>query len=68
MSDSETPSHLESTRLAPPVSGVLYVPHPPYRTEVPKYTVDLDQDPKLRWQKLVSDKKADVSIAKQSHL
>ena len=33
----------------------------PCSTEVPTYTVDLDQDPKLRWQKLVTDKKADVS-------
>ena len=30
-------------------------------TEVPTYTVDLDQPPKLRWQKLVTDKKDDVS-------
>ena len=33
------------------------------RTEVPTYTVDLDQDPKLRWQKLVTDKKDDVRIS-----
>jgi hypothetical protein len=32
----------------------------PCSTEVPTYTVDLDQDPKLRWQKLVTDKKADI--------
>ncbi|CAI8035624.1 Acid ceramidase [Geodia barretti] len=35
-----------------------YPPDP--NTEVPTYTVDLDQDPKLRWQKLVTDKKADI--------
>jgi acid ceramidase len=35
-----------------------YPPDP--NTEVPTYTVDLDQDPKLRWQKLVTDKKDDI--------
>ena len=42
------------------VSVLVFCPRP-CSTEVPTYTVDLDQDPKLRWQKLVTDKKADVS-------
>lgn len=32
-----------------------------YSTMVPTYTVDLDQPPEMRWQKLITDKKADVS-------
>ena len=28
---------------------------------VPTYTVDLDQPPEMRWQELITDKKADVS-------
>ena len=39
-----------------------------YSTEVPTYTVDLDQDPKLRWQKLVTDKKDDVSKRNLQHM
>jgi acid ceramidase len=41
------------------VSVLVFCPRP-CSTEVPTYTVDLDQDPKLRWQKLVTDKKADI--------
>lgn len=35
-----------------------YPPDP--KSEVPTYTVDLDQDAKLRWQKLATDKKTDI--------
>jgi acid ceramidase len=35
-----------------------YPPDP--KSEVPTYTVDLDEDPQLRWQKLVTDKKDDI--------
>ena len=48
--------------------GVAYIYTSDYSTEVPTYTVDLDQDPKLRWQKLVTDKKDDVSKCNLQHM